>query len=87
MDICGDGNISLDGSAENLDIRISGDGKISANKFKTQNTIVDICGDGDCEVCASKSLKVNISGDGKVLYSGDPQVEKNIFGDGTIKKR
>ncbi|GHV30336.1 hypothetical protein FACS189481_4440 [Clostridia bacterium] len=86
-EINGSGSVSLDGNAENLDIKVDGSGEVSANNFKTQSAVVEIEGSGDCEVCASKSLKVDITGDGKVLYSGDPQVEKNIFGSGSVEKQ
>ena len=86
-------SISTSGSADvsagifttdNLDVRISGSGKIGAFNISSRTCTVHISGSGNCEVKASEALDVHISGSGNVYYQGNPEIDQHISGSGQI---
>lgn len=87
VNITGDGNIHIDGTADEQSITIIGDGKYDGAKLASKTASVSITGDGNLDIAVSEKLDVKILGDGKINYTGDPSVTKSIVGDGKIEKK
>jgi hypothetical protein len=85
-EISGSGQIYLTGSAFEHAINISGSGNIRAFPLMTQQTYVKISGSGNSEVTVENYLDVIISGSGHVYYKGNPQIQANISGSGSVIK-
>lgn len=85
--ISGSGQIFVDGTAFEHSINISGSGDVKAFGLNTRNTYVKISGSGSSEVLTEDYLNVTISGSGNVYYKGNPDIDGNISGSGTIINR
>jgi hypothetical protein len=80
----GTGNISLEGSAENLTLENEGTGQFKGFLFFASNCTVEIVGSGDCEVNSSNTLNIDIEGSGDVYYKGLPAIEAKVSGSGKV---
>lgn len=87
VNITGDGNIRIDGTADDQSITILGDGKYDGTRLASKTASVSITGDGHLDIAVSDKLDVKIIGDGKINYTGDPVITKSIVGDGKIEKK
>ena len=87
VDISGAGKCDLTGKTENLQINISGMGKVFAKDLIAQNVAIGISGDGKVITHATQSINARISGSGKIGYYGTPtQVTQRISGSGVIQQ-
>ena len=84
LSLSGAGNLYADGTAEKLQLRISGFGSFSGNDLETQDTDVTISGAGSANVWVEGELDARISGAGSVIYTGNPDVSKSISGVGSV---
>lgn len=80
----GSGNISIEGSATDLNIRNEGSGDILAFDFIVENCSLNLEGSGSAEVNCTESLDVTIEGSGNVYYKGNPTVNTQISGSGRV---
>jgi hypothetical protein len=81
----GSGNITVDGTANNVDATVSGSGNVDCSGLKAKSASAKISGSGNIQVYASSSLDASISGSGTIQYSGSPaSVTKNVSGSGNI---
>ena len=87
VSITGDAKIRIDGTADNQEVSILGDGKYDGASLTSKTANVSITGDGKLDIAVSDKLEVKIFGDGSIKYIGDPVVTKTIVGDGKIAKR
>ena len=85
--ISGSGDVSGQGTADDLDLRISGSGSYRGPELKSKRATVGVSGSGSAVVNAGETLKANISGSGAVEYVGDPQITQNISGSGSVRRR
>lgn len=83
----GSGNITMNGTATNLDLSIEGSGNIDFANVKAQAATCSIDGSGDITVNAANSLSATINGSGDILYYGNPTVSQKINGSGRVVKR
>lgn len=83
-EISGSGQVFLKGSAQDHSINISGSGNVKAFGLETRNTYVNTSGSGNSEVNVLEYLGVKISGSGNVFYKGNPDIEANVSGSGSI---
>jgi len=84
IDMSGASETNLKGSSDNFEISISGAGELTAKKFRTENTTIDISGAGSATVFANKTLNVSVSGAGSIEYKGSPKLTKDISGAGSV---
>ena len=84
LSLTGVGNFNLKGKAQDLDIDITGSGRINAFPFETDVCDISISGAGDAEVFVNDELDVTITGVGDVFYLGTPTVSSNITGTGSV---
>jgi hypothetical protein len=87
VSITGDGTVRIDGTADQQEVSILGDGKYEGANFQTKRTSVSVTGDGKLDVAASENLDVKVLGDGSITYTGDPMITKSILGDGKVEKK
>jgi hypothetical protein len=85
--IMGDAKIRIDGTADQQEISITGDGKYDGTGLTSKTAKVSITGDGKLDIDVSDSLDIKILGDGTINYTGDPKISKTVLGDGHINKR
>lgn len=85
--ISGSGQIYVSGSAFEQNINISGSGNVRSFGLETKNSYIRISGSGNSEITCLNYMNADISGSGSVFYKGDPDIEANISGSGTIVNR
>ncbi len=85
--LSGAGNITLEGSAREHFISLSGASNLQAEKLITETTHIELSGAGSAQVFASEFLKAHLSGVGSIRYHGNPSsTQINKSGLGIIKK-
>jgi len=82
--LSGAGNINADGSAQALNMNISGLGSFHGADLASQSASITISGAGSATVWAKNTLNVEISGTGSVNYYGNPQVTREVSGLGSV---
>jgi hypothetical protein len=82
--LTGVGVIELSGTAEELEIIMSGAGTVNAHDLFAQKCAVRSSGVGLCSLYAVRELDVKLSGIGKVRYGGNPAVKSEISGLGKL---
>ena len=81
----GSGEISISGTADAVDISLTGSGTISCADLKAYSVSASINGSGTISVYASSSLDASISGSGTIQYAGNPaDIKRTINGSGNI---
>jgi Putative auto-transporter adhesin, head GIN domain len=83
----GVGKVTIAGSADVLDLTLSGVGSFKGDEFKTKQATVRNSGVGSAVVNVSDRLDASISGVGSIEYVGSPQVRESVEGVGKVKKR
>ena len=83
----GSGDITVNGTADQVKISLSGSGNVNLNDLKAKAATVSLNGSGNVSVNASESLDASITGSGNIRYSGNPaKVTKVVRGSGTIQQ-
>ncbi len=85
--ISGSGEVSADGTVDDLGLTISGSGSYRGEHMRSKRATIDISGSGGALVAASEQLKADVSGSGSIEYVGDPQVSQHLSGSGSVHKR
>ena len=84
----GSSNSKISGETEELNVRISGQAKLDAQKFASRKVNLDLSGSVMVEVQASEELNIAMNGAGAIYYYGDPKTgTRNIQGPVMIKKK
>jgi hypothetical protein len=66
----GSGDVSIDGSCEELDLNLSGSGNFGEYDFISQKVIASISGSGSAELYVNYDLNASLSGSGNLTYKG-----------------
>jgi hypothetical protein len=85
-EIQGSGDISVAGSADEVDVEIQGSGDVKLGNLEAKRAAVEVQGSGDSTVKVSEELTVHLAGSGDVKYIGDPKVTKTGDASGNVKK-
>jgi Putative auto-transporter adhesin, head GIN domain len=85
--LTGVGNMTIEGSADSLDLRLNGIGSYRGDRFKTKQANVHSDGVGSAVLNVSDQLDASVSGMGSIEYIGSPKVQKSGRGMGEIKQR
>ena len=82
----GNGNITVEGKAENIDIQRSGNGNVYAGKLIAKNATVVSTGNGNVKVNVSDIFMANGSGNGDIQNIGKAKATSNSkkTGNGSI---
>jgi hypothetical protein len=85
VDIRGSGSVTATGTAQTVDLRISGSGSGRLKNLTAQSAQIDIRGSGDAEITAQADADVSISGSGDVDLYGHPTMRRSqVRGSGSI---
>jgi len=84
LKISGSGSFEATGKAQNMTAAISGSGNIKAVGLKTENTAISISGSGFAKVWVTTFLRADISGSGNIWYKGNPIIDRQISGSGSL---
>ncbi|MGB8384273.1 MAG: head GIN domain-containing protein [Dermatophilaceae bacterium] len=87
VQISGSGIITVDGTSDAQEVRISGSGDYRGSKLTSRTATVQITGSGNASIMVSDRLDVQVSGSGTLAYSGNPQVTQSVSGSGKIVKQ
>ncbi|MEM8799434.1 MAG: head GIN domain-containing protein [Pseudomonadota bacterium] len=86
FDSSGSSRIALSGKCGELEIDISGSGRVGAKELACNEVGIDISGSGRATVHALKAIDADISGSGKVLVYGSPtRISQDVSGSGRIR--
>lgn len=83
--LSGAGDIQVSGTADEVKLVLSGLGNINAANLKSNKATVELSGMGDATVRVQEELTATITGAGSIQYYGNPQVEQNVNGAGSVK--
>lgn len=84
--LSGAGDITADGTAGDINLRISGFGSFDGKDLEALTAEVHITGAGDATVRVKDELTATISGAGSINYYGSPRVDQNISGAGSVRQ-
>jgi hypothetical protein len=87
VDISGLGSLNVrGGEVVQLDVNISGSGNLDAEELQVQEAIANVSGLGSVKIRVSDRLEADISGSGSDQYYGNPVVDQQVSGLGSIEK-
>lgn len=86
INIAGAGKILIAGKVIEQTVVIAGAGNYEAKDLESENAIITINGAGKGTVNVSKVLSAIINGAGNLDYLGNPQINQQISGGGTVQK-
>lgn len=86
IDISGSGGVELSGNAGDLDLSISGSGDFEGAGLTAMEGEVSVSGSGDAIVNVTDRLDAEVSGSGNIRYLGDPNVNADTRGSGSISR-
>jgi putative autotransporter adhesin-like protein len=87
IDVNGAPNIRVSGETKLVDIKTNGAGKIDTHRLRAARAVVDSNGVSNVAVYATDQLDVTVTGPSHVTYEGDPVVNKNVNGPGSVTKK
>ena len=73
--VSGLGRITAMGTANEVDVDVSGSGIYRGSDLRGSSMRVDVSGVGQALVWAERRLDADVGGEGRVLYRGDPVIE------------
>jgi len=79
-------NFELDGTAKILELENEGLSKIDADKLRARDATLNIEGAAIGEFWVTENLEATIEGPARIKYKGNPKVEKNLSGFGSLKQ-
>ena len=85
LNISGSGSLSFNGTANVLNAKITGSGKMYLSDLVAKDVICNVSGSGNMYLNAIVSLKVVITGSGDIVYSGNPTVDIQTSGSGRLR--
>lgn len=85
--ISGSGDIAAQGTANDLDLTISGSGAYRGEEMKSKRATAGISGSGRAVIAVDETLNANVSGSGSIEYVGNPQVSEHTSGSGSVSRR
>jgi hypothetical protein len=82
--LAGPGRVSLSGVVDTQKVRNSGPGEFDGRRLQSSDADVDLSGLGDVTLCVRRSLRARVSGNGSIYYVGDPDVDSQVTGMGSV---
>ena len=87
LEISGSGAASVQGSANDLNLTISGSGAYNGAQLASKHATAKVTGSGSAVIAASETLSADVTGSGSIQYVGDPKVTQQVTGSGSVLKR
>lgn len=82
----GSGILTLGGNVKNEDVTISGSGQYNSKDLQGSDATVEIDGSGSATMNVINQLKIIINGSGQISYLGNPNIQQQVTGSGSVKK-
>jgi hypothetical protein len=82
--IAGSGDMTLSGQAQQQVITIDGSGSYHGANLASDQANITINGSGNVSVSVMSMLTIHIAGSGDVRYCGNPTIEQDVSGSGSI---
>jgi len=82
--LAGAGRMQGNGQVDSLEVELSGSGEMHMQALRSGQAVVRIGGAGNVHVHAEHTLRAIINGAGSIRYVGNPRIEKEIRGAGSI---
>ena len=86
VSVQGTGTLTLSGTSNFADITLDSAGTFMGSDLEIKVANVKLIGSGSIYVCVTDVLNVTIQGSGRVYYKGNPQVNQNGTGSGSLIK-
>ena len=86
INIAGAGNLELNGNADVVNITVAGAGDISAFDLQARDVNISVAGAGNVDVSVLDNLDATVSGVGRVRYMGNPTVNRQVVGIGSVER-
>jgi len=86
-DFSGASEIEFEGSAKSCRLDMSGASELKAEGFEVTAFDLVLSGAGDADIHVTGKLNARVSGAANVRYTGDPKVDSEISGAGSVKRR
>jgi hypothetical protein len=86
LDSGGSGAITSSGRVAQQEVRISGSGEYRGEQMQSERASVNLTGAASAAVWATQSLKARVDGAGSIRYRGNPQIQQDIAGAGSIEQ-
>lgn len=86
FDCNGSGKAVVKGMTEELKVQINGSGNFNGLDLLASETEAKINGSGNAKVHTTDNLSGKILGSGMLRYKGNPQINTNISGSGSVRK-
>lgn len=83
--ISGYGNLNVNGTVENLNAIVYGSGNMHLNNLISKDADCSIYGSGKMYVNVERKLKATITGSGDIIYAGNPVIDIQDSGSGSLK--
>ena len=84
----GSGLLGISGTAEELDVSLSGSGDVRLQELVARDIAATLSGSGRLQVHATRSLDASVPGSGVIMYGGSPSsVTTGVAGSGIIIKQ
>ncbi|MCL2368706.1 MAG: DUF2807 domain-containing protein [Oscillospiraceae bacterium] len=84
----GSGRMVLRGTADHVNVTVSGSGTADLRGVPVQNASARVSGSGEARLYVTETLDATVSGSGDIFYHGNPQtVTQRITGSGSISGR
>lgn len=84
VELKGTGSLTVAGKAKDQKVEIQGAAKYEAVDLESESVLLEIEGAGLAKVWAKNTLNLNLKGGYTVEYWGNPNVQQNVKGVGTI---
>lgn len=86
--LSGASSLELEGSANDIDIEVSGASRVKLSNFSVVDVNIDLSGGSDATVNASGRLDGDLNGGSKLNYIGNPTLGSiNASGGSTISQK
>jgi hypothetical protein len=81
----GSGVLEIAGEVERQNITIFDTSIYQASELQSKRASVEVSGAGDATLRVQETLDIGLSGSGNVYYYGEPAVEQDVTGSGTVE--
>jgi hypothetical protein len=87
IELAGSRDAALEGTVDELVLRLSGATKVDARKLAAKKVTIDASGASSVELGSPAAVDAKASGSSRVRYDGSPAVTRDVSGSSSIEPR
>ena len=87
VELSGTRDATLEGTVDELVLRLSGATKVDARKLTARAVVLDASGASSIELGSPATLDAKASGSTRVRYEGSPAITRDVSGSSSIEAR